>query len=154
MIRTLLVIAAAALAACTTPTTASAPVTAKGKPSAPVAVSAELSEAAARVTLKFEADAKDVVVSASGVDGLVVKGEPKLERTSFAQGESASFDVAMERPAGRAQLVVTVKGSFGGGSRARVVAFTVGSGIGPAAPGEVMTTGDGDTVRVLPAATK
>lgn len=145
----------ASLTACTHSTSASAPVPTKGKPTAPVAVSAELSEKSARVTVKFEADAKEVDVSVSGVDGLVVEGElAPAKAKEFARGDSMTFDVAMTRPAGRAQLVVTVSGSFGGGKRARVASFTVGDGPLPASPGEVMTTDDGDTVKVLPAGTK
>lgn len=140
------------LTACTTPTSATSPVPAKGKPTAPVEVKAELSANAARVTVKFESDSSDVKIAVSGVDGLVVTGEPVLvEKGAFARGESKTFDVSFTPGAGRSALVVSVAGSFNGASRARVASFTVGDGPLPQA-GEVMTTDDGEKVKVMPAA--
>ncbi|MEW5741994.1 MAG: hypothetical protein AB1938_23970 [Myxococcota bacterium] len=153
MIRSAFACAALFFAACTHSTTVASPAPEKGKPSAPVAVTAQLAQSSARVTVTFEADVKDVVVSVSGVDGLAVAGEATvLQGQAFAKGESRSFDVAYTRPAGRAELVVNVSGDFGGGKRGRVASFVVGEGPLPASPGEVMTTDQGDTVKVMPAA--
>ena len=139
-------------ACCTTPsTTVTSPVPEKGKPTAPVEVKAELSEKSARLTVKFESDAKGVKIFASGVDGLVVSGEPVLVADgTFSRGEAKTFDVAFTPGAGRSQLVVSVSGSFNGSSRARVASFSVGAGPLPQ-NGDVMTTDDGERVKVMPA---
>ena len=141
------------LVSCTTPTTVSSPSPTRGKPSAPVAVTAELSPKSAHVVVKFEADAKDVNVVISGVDGLVVEGKgAQLEKGTFARGEVRAFEVTFTAPAaGRSQLVVSVSGQFNGASRARVAAFTVGTGPLPETPGTVITTDDGERVKVMPA---
>jgi hypothetical protein len=141
------------LSACTTPTSVSSPAPTKGKPSAPVEVSAELSPKSARLTVKFESDAQDVDIVASGVDGLVVEGQGVLvKKGAFARGEAKSFEVAFTPGPGRSTLAVSVSGSFNGASRARVASFGVGTGPLPESPGEVMTTDDGERVKVLPAA--
>ncbi|MEW6431342.1 MAG: hypothetical protein AB1730_07510 [Myxococcota bacterium] len=157
MIRHSVLVLAVALTACThssggATSTSASPVPAKGKPTAPVAVTAQVSERAARVTVTFEADAKDVQVGVHGVDGLVVEGDlAPVKGQAFARGETASFTVALVPPQGRASLVVSVAGDFNGARRARVAAFSVGEGPLPEGPGEVMTTDDGDTVKVMPA---
>lgn len=139
------------LTACTTPVSASSPVPVKGKPTAPVAVSAELSARSARLLIKFESDAEGVDVVVSGVDGLVVEGKGGLvEKGSFKAGDTRRFDVAFAPGAGRSQLVVSISGTFNGGSRARVASFTVGTGPLPESPGAVMTTDDGERVKVMP----
>jgi hypothetical protein len=149
-----LALSVVAFVACTTPSSASSPVPLKGKPTAPVAVTAELSPKSAHVVVKFESDAKDVEIAASGVDGLVVDGKsPVLEKGVFARGDTHVFDVAFVPGAGRSQLVVSVSGSFNGASRARVASFTVGTGPLPQTPGTVMTTDDGERVKVMPAST-
>lgn len=151
MKKNLLVLSLCALAACTTPTSASSPVPAKGKPTAPVAVSAELSLKAARVVVTFEADAVDVQVGVSGVDGLVVEGPSVLlEKGSFVRGATRAFDVAFTPGAGRSSLVISVSGTFNGGLRARVATFGVGTGPLPESPGKVMTTDDGERVKAMP----
>ena len=79
---------------CTTPTTVSSPAPVKGKPTAPVDVTAELSPKSARITVKFDADAQEVEIAASGVDGLVVDGPGGLvAKAAFVRGDTRSFDV-------------------------------------------------------------
>jgi hypothetical protein len=143
-----------AAAGCTTPTSVSSPSLTKGKPSAPVAVSGELTATSARLRVSFEADAQDVDIVVSGVDGLVVEGQGVLmKKGAFSHGESKDFDVKFSAPAaGRSQLVLSVSGSFHGASRARVASFTVGTGPLPES-GTVMTTDDGERVKVMPAET-
>lgn len=138
------------LTACTTPVSASSPVPTKGKPTAPVAVKAELSPKMARLLITFEADAEGVDVVASGVDGLVVEKGALIEKGTFKRGETKTFDVAFTPGAGRSMLVVSVSGSFNGASRARVASFTVGTGPLPESPGSVITTDDGERVKVMP----
>lgn len=139
------------LSACTTPVSASSPVPVKGKPTAPVAVSAELAPRSARLLIKFESDAEGVDVVVSGVDRLVVEGKSVLvEKGAFKRGETRSFEVAFAPGAGRSQLVVSVAGVFNGGQRARVASFAVGTGPLPESPGTVITTDDGERVKVMP----
>ncbi len=151
--QTLLSLFPFALAACTHPVTVSSPVPERGKPTAPVAVSAELSAKSARVTVRFEAAAEAVTVTVAGNDGLVVSGPATpVTDASVAKDEVRSFDVAFEPGEGRSQLVVSVAGRFGGASRARVAAFEVGKGPWPESPGTLQETDDGERVRVMPAA--
>lgn len=139
-------------AACTTPTSVSSPTPTKGKPTAPVEVTALLKERSAQLELKFESDAKDVKVAVSGVDGLVVEGPSLLlESGTFARGELRKFEVKFTPGEGRSQLVVSISGTFNGASRARVAAFGVGSGPLPQSPGTVIQTDDGERVKVMPA---
>lgn len=147
----LVVLSVLVFAACTTKVSASSPVPVKGKPTAPVAVSAELSPTTARLVLRFEADAEGVEVVAGGVDGLVVEGKGVLvQQGAFKRGEVRTFEVAFTPGAGRSQLAVSVSGTFNGASRARVASFTVGTGPLPESPGTVMITDDGERVKVMP----
>ena len=151
--KTILLLSLLAFVGCTTPTSVSSPAPVKGKPTAPVDVSAELSPRSARVVVKFEGDAQDVEIVASGVDGLVVEGQGALvSKGAFARGDTRSFEVKFAPGAGRSALVVSVAGNFNGASRARVASFTLGAGPMPASPGTVMTTDDGERVKVMPAA--
>ena len=79
--------------ACTTPTSASSNTPPKGKPTAPVVVSAELGARAAKVQVTFEADADDVDISVSGVDGLVVSS-PAVVVERGGQGANAAAPAA------------------------------------------------------------
>ena len=154
MIRQSLLVFVFALSACThsNSTTTTSPSPEKGKPAAPVAITAEVSGRAARVTVTFEADAADVQVGVHGNDGLVVEGNlSPVQGQKFAKGESTTFSVSLAPPEGRSSLVVSVAGSFNGLKRARTASFGVGEGPAAASPGEVMTTDQGDTVKVLPA---
>lgn len=145
-----LLVAVLTFAACTTPTSVSSPVPTKGKPTAPVAVKAELRERSAKVTVTFEADAEDVQISVSGVDGLVVSSPAvALEQGKFTRGGAHALDVEFSPGAGRSQLVVSVSGTFTGAKRARVASFGIGAGPLPDS-GAVMTTDDGERVKVLP----
>lgn len=148
----LLALLLVALAGCTHTEAVNAPVPSRGKPTAPVAVSAKLGPRSAHLVVTFEGDAERASVAVSGVDGLVVEGPAVLlTEATVAKGEQRAFDVKFAPGAGRSQLAVTVEGRFGGAHRARVVAFSVGEGPPPEEPGVVTTTDDGQRVRVLPA---
>jgi len=153
MIRATLLVLACALSACThSTTTVTSPEPGKGKPTAPVDVAAKVSNASAKVTVTFKRAVTDASVSVRGVDGLVVSGEAtRVANAAFGAGESTTFEVAFERPAGPAALAVSVSGTFDGAKRARVASIAIGEGPGAPTPGEVLTTDDGDTVKVLPA---
>jgi hypothetical protein len=145
---------AIALGACShsSTSTATSPVPEKGKPTAPVSITAAVSGRVARITVTFEADASDVTVGVHGNDGLVVEGNlSPVQGQKFARGERTSFSVSLAPPGGRSSLVISVVGRFNGEKRARTASFGVGEGPMPASPGEVMTTDQGDTVKVLPA---
>ena len=151
--KTIVLLSVLVFVGCTTPTSVSSPAPLKGKPTAPVDVSAELSPKSARVVVKFDSDAQDVEIVASGVDGLVVEGQASLvAKGVFTRGDSRSFEVKFTPGTGRSALVVSVSGNFNGSSRARVASFTLGTGPMPESPGTVMTTDDGERVKVMPAA--
>lgn len=141
------------LAACTAPVTVASPALLKGKPTAPVDITATFTPGTARVQLTFRAEAQRVQIAASGVDGLTVTGPAVLlEQGAFARGAQATYAVPFTAGPGRSQLAVSVSGLFDGASLARVAAFGVGEGPLPSSPGTVMTTDDGARVKVLPAA--
>ena len=108
------------------PDASAAPV--HGKARAPVSIDAQLSTGSARVTVRFDAEAKDVQVEVRGTDGLAVaSAAAPVEKASFAPGEAVTFDVAFTPGPGRSHLSVAVSGKFrGAGKRAAVAAFPVG----------------------------
>jgi hypothetical protein len=149
------VTAVLALTACAQPSAAPQPAAAlpHGKPSAPVAVDAQLSGGSARVTVRFDGDAKDVRVEVHGADGLQVTSvATPVERAKFARGEVATFDVTFTPGPGRSYLAVAVSGKFhGAGHRASVASFAVGE---PTAeqlqgPGTVVESPDGERLHVV-----
>jgi len=115
-----------AVGGCAPSTAGAAPV--HGKPSVPVTVEARLSDGSARVTVRFDAEAKGVRVEVGGVDGLsVASAAVPVDGASFARGESTTFDVAFTPGPGRSYLAVAVTGKFrGAGRRAAVTSFAVG----------------------------
>lgn len=123
------------------------------KPSAPVSISAQLSGGSAHVTVRFEADAKDVSVVVHGVGGLAVTsaGSP-VDGASFARGETAAFDVAFTPGAGRSTLAVGVSARFhGAGRRSAVASFDVGEPTKEQleASGTVVETSEGERLKVV-----
>jgi hypothetical protein len=124
-----------------------------GKPSAPVAVDAQLAEGQARVTLRFDAPASDVRVNVSGADGLEVKSAATpVEGGSFAEAGSTAFDVAFTPGPGRSHLVVAVTGTFRGAHQTKVASFSVGE---PSAEqqqrtGNTLTNSEGQRIKVMP----
>jgi hypothetical protein len=158
MTRTALAVAASllALAACARSSQAAPPPEASpgaGKPTAPVSVGAELSTGAARVTVRFEADAKDVRIAVFGADGLAVTSaaEP-VAKGAFARGEAAALDVTFTPGPGRSRLAVSVTGKFhGAGKRTRTATFAVGEPTPEQLRGEgaVVEGADGEKVRVV-----
>jgi hypothetical protein len=109
----------------------------------------------AQVEVTFRAAASSVDVSVSGTAGLALTSPAAVvSGGSFTRGGSAKFAVSFLPPAGRAHLVVTVGGAFGGVRSARAVSFTVGQ---PTAAqlreaGEgVRVEASGDRVKELPA---
>jgi hypothetical protein len=153
---TVTLVAALAGAACarqTAPAPQPSAADVRGKPGAPVAVSAQLSGGAGRATVRFDADARDVRVEVAGAEGLTVtSGATPVDGASFAKGESTSFDVAFAPGPGRSYLSVTVTGKFhGAGRRAAVTSFAVGE---PTAEqrkgaGTVVQGADGERVKVV-----
>jgi hypothetical protein len=149
-------VAALALGACARPPAAAAPPPAgapAGKPTAPVAVTADLSAGAAHVTVRFDADAKDVRIAAFGAGGLeVTSAEVLADGASFARGEAASFDVAFTPGPGRSTLAIAVSGKFhGAGKRTRTASFPVGEPTPEQlrGPGTVVEGPDGDRIQVV-----
>jgi hypothetical protein len=127
----------------------SAPVPATGKRSAPVAVDAELFDLKAKLTLTFDTAASGVEVAISGLDALTVtKGAMAMNDGAVKAGERRTFEVAYTHGTGRANLVVSVRGLFGGAPLGRVVTFSVGEGPVPDTGTRVLTD-DGQTLKVM-----
>ncbi len=127
----------------------------RGKPTAPVEVEAALQPGAARLTLSFGADAADVSVRLSGLDGLRVTSAPlPVERASYRRGERASLEATFVPGEGESFLVVAVQGTFAGARRAAVRSVAVGTR-SPAqdekARAGVVTDEKGERLHVLPA---
>jgi hypothetical protein len=129
------------------------PAPARGKPGAPVSIDARLAAGAARVTVRFDADARDVRIDVHGAAGLAVtSGATPVAHASFARGEATSFDVAFTPGAGRSYLAVGVAGKFhGGGKRAAVASFAVGDPTPEQleAGGTVVEGADGERLKVV-----
>jgi hypothetical protein len=124
-----------------------------GKPSAPVAVDARLTAGSANVTVRFDADAKDVRIAVHGAGGLRVTSDATpVAHRSFARGETAAFDVAFTPGPGRSSLAVVVGGKFhGAGKRATVASFAVGEPTKEQqdADGAVVESSDGERLKVV-----
>jgi hypothetical protein len=145
-----------ALAACAAgpaPEAASPPP--RGKPGAPVEVEAALQPGAARIAIAFGADASEVAVRLSGLDGLqVTSPAAPVERASYRRGERAAVEATFTPGPGESSLVVTVEGTFAGSRRTLVRSFAVGT---PSRAQEekaragVETDQQGERLHVLPA---
>jgi hypothetical protein len=122
------------------------------KPSAPVTIEGKLDGSHAALEIVFEANASDVSIEVWGVDGLVVtSAKTPIQNRSFNANERVAVDVSFTAPATRADLAVSVRGTFAGRERARVRSFTVNASapsLTPA-PGDVRTGPDGRPVRVM-----
>lgn len=127
-----------------------------GKPQAPVDVTATISGASATVTLSFAADATGVDVEVRGVDGLAVTSAAQpIAQRSYPAGASETLTVTLAPPAGQSNLVVTVRGTFGGVGGTKVASFTVGDrGAPPRKPDTTVKTPSGERIKELPAETR
>lgn len=124
-----------------------------GKPKAPVSIDARLADGAGRVTVRFEAEARDVRVEVRGSEGLAVTSAPApVEGASFSRGDVASFDVAYTPGPGRSFLSVAVSGKFrGAGKRSSVTSFALGEPTPEQlrGTGTVVEGSGGDRVKVV-----
>jgi hypothetical protein len=128
-----------------------------GKMQAPVEVNAQLEDASARVTVRFDAPATGVRVNVHGVDGLVVTSPPTLaDGVNFPQATTASYDVAYTRGAGRSHLVVSVTGEFKGAQRTRVASFAIGTPTDAQRSSSATKAegANGERIKVMPADTQ
>ena len=151
MHRFLIALSTLVLVACTHPQPPveekmAAPLSGEGKPTAPVEISAKLSPTNARVALRFEAAAEQVLVNVSGLDGLTV--EPiKSGEGRYKVGEVALIDVDYTGPSGT--LVINVAGTFNGARKSRVVTFAVGD-VKLIDSGTQVTPNNGQPFKTLP----
>lgn len=149
MTRTLAVLAALALGA---PALAAPPAAPRGKARAPATVSAALGAGTARVSVRFEAAARAAEIAVAGTGGLRVLSATPAPARDYAAGEVAALEVAFEPAAARAQLVVSVRGTFGGERRSTVRTFDVAARPGALpqkeAAGRTVTTSEGDRVKL------
>lgn len=150
-----LVLAALSAVACSheKPVVVTAPLPESGKRAAPVAITAEVKEDAAILTVSFEGAGEAVDVDVSGLDGLTVQSPATLMSAGAVQArEVKTWPLRLTRTAGRNALVVAVKGTFSGSPLMRVVTFTLGEG--PLRQSGVkVVSDDGQAVKVMPAAT-
>ncbi|MFY0568146.1 hypothetical protein ACN28E_30530 [Archangium lansingense] len=136
----------------TTSSTASEQVV-NGKMQAPVVVNAEMQDASARVTLRFDTPATGVRVSVRGLDGMVVTSQPTLaDGVDFPSNATASYDVAFTRGAGRSHLVVSVSGDFKGAHQSRVASFAIGTPTNAQRSSNATKTegANGERIKVMP----
>lgn len=98
----------------------------KGKPAAPVDISASFDGDHAQVEVAFLAGATSVAVNVRGIDGLVVASEATPISGAFAKGTKAAASVKLVVPSGQSNLVVTVSGTFAGARSTRTASFTLG----------------------------
>lgn len=131
--------------------------TRRGKPAAPVDITATLEADRAQLELKFLAAATSVEVHVHGVGGLVVTTAPVPITGSFAKDATARTVVSFTPPAGQANLVVTVGGAFNGVRIAKTATFTIGRPT-PAqaqkAATDVKVDAGGERVKEMPAQVK
>lgn len=127
----------------------SAPLPLEGKRSAPVAIDADLSEASAKLTLRFERAVEKCSIDVSGVDGLTLSSPGALlAEATIGKGDTKTFEVKYTRGPGRTHLVVSVRGQFDGAPLARVVTFAMGDG--PLQQnGTKLILDDGDAIKVM-----
>lgn len=122
------------------------PVPVDGKAMAPVDMRAELFDTEARVTLVLQEDARDLVISAWGIDGLQVRSSNALAATISKRGERQTLVIPFTAGPPRSNLVISVRGLFHGATLQRVATFAVGSGSLPKT-GEVVVTDQGDVLK-------
>lgn len=154
MHRSLIVLSTLVLVACTHPqetpdVKTSAPLSAEGKPTAPVEVKAELTPTHARLDVKFEAAMEVVTITTSGLDGLTVTSSPSSSERGYKQGEVAQVDVDYTGASGT--LVVNVSGTFNGAKKSRVVTFAIGE-VKPSSTGTRVQPDNGPAFKALPSA--
>jgi hypothetical protein len=100
----------------------------RGKPQAPVAVSAKLDAGRATVTVQFHSAATAVTVEVHGVDGVVVSSAAvPLSGGRFARGQAVTFDVAYTEGPTPGLLAVSVSGDFPSGMRIATASFATGT---------------------------
>jgi hypothetical protein len=136
------------LVACTTsPKTTKETTTDVAKPGAPTVLESQVGETSAKLNLRFERAGENVSVVVSGIDGLTVTSAAEVvSGASVKMGEVKPFEVTFT---GRGQLVVSVRGTFGGATQARVHSVAIGEVV-KKKDGQVQTTSDGDTVKLMP----
>lgn len=121
------------------------------KPGAPTTLEAQLGEGSAKLGLRFDGAGENVFVVVSGLEGVTVTSPPELlSGASIKAGEVRRLEVTFTRGAGRGQLVISVRGSFGGAASARVHTVAVGEGPLPDDGAKKQVTDDGDAVKVMP----
>jgi hypothetical protein len=136
------------LVACTTsPKTKEETTTDTVKPGAPTVLESQLGEGSAKLSLRFERAGENVSVVVSGIDGLTVTSPSEaLSGAAVKSGAVKPLEVTFT---GRGQLVVSVRGTFGGASQSRVHTVAIGDVV-KKKDGQVQTTNDGDTVKLMP----
>jgi hypothetical protein len=123
------------------------------KSKVPITVTTVFGAGKATVTLRFDQAVEEAVIGMRGLDGLHVTSQPLVDKTSFTKGEILTLDVPFTPGPGRSHLVVDLEGKFRGQRRMAVQTFAVGDLSAEqlkAAEGTILTTTDGQRLKVLP----
>jgi hypothetical protein len=105
----------------------------------------------AKLNLRFQSAGENVSITVSGIDGVTVTSPAEvLAGASVKAGEEKPFEVAFTHGATRGHLVVSVRGTFGGGVQARVHSVAIGDGPLEDDGSKVLVTDDGDAVKLMP----
>lgn len=124
-----------------------------GKVTAPVTITAQLSDGKATVVLRFDAPVEDASIAVWGVDGLAVTSTPPVTEKAFKKGDTVTLDVTFTQGPGRSHLVVSAGGMFTGREQATVQSFAVGKPSQEQLKStnkDVMTTSDGRRIKLMP----
>lgn len=126
----------------------------RGKPQAPVTVSAKLDAGRATVTVQFHSAATAVTVEVHGVDGVVVTSAAvPFSGGRVARGQAVTFDVAYTEGPTPGLLAVSVNGDFPSGMRIATASFATGrptpAQLKSAAPAATDSTGR--RIKAMPA---
>jgi len=135
------------LVACTTSPKTKETTTDTAKPGAPTVLESQLGDGRAKLSLRFERAGENVSVTVSGLDGLTVTSPAEaVSGASVKSGEVKALEVTFT---GQGQLVVSVRGTFGGATQARVHTVAIGEVV-KKKDGQVQVTSDGDAVKLMP----
>ena len=124
-----------------------------GKVTAPVTIMTKLGDGKATVTFRFDASVEEPAITIWGADGLAVTSTPPLTEKTYKKGEKVTLEVAFTPGPGRSHLVVSAGGLFKGQQRNSVQSFAVGKPTPEqlkAGQQDVMTTSDGQRIRLMP----
>jgi hypothetical protein len=139
----------ALLTGCTHAEKASAPLPVNGKPGAPVSVTSQFDSTNKLLNVRFEAAAKDVSFTVTGLDSLGVSMIPRAKaQVDFAAGETHDIELAFEKSNPNGTVALNVTGLFNGAKQTKVITFNIGTVPKMESAGTVVTDNDGQTLKI------